>query len=342
MKYKAYIGTYSMRGSKGIYLTEVDGHTGEMHILDAYESCNPSYLALSRDKKYLYCVLETEEIDGLYGGAAASFRVNEDATLTFISKAYTGGTYPCHLTADKDNRFLYVANYGDGKLTIFPIDGGVIVNKPEIIQHKGSGPNKDRQEGPHIHCAVFDRREERLCVADLGIDKAVLYKAGKGTIVEGSIFEVKPGAGPRHVVFSGNGRYAWLVCELTNEIYAYDAQNSKCIGVYKTLPRDFSGDSTCAAIKISQDGRFVCASNRGHDSISVFGVKEETGELTLTGVYSTRGNTPRDFSFSPDGRFLLAANQNSDTIEVFSFLNGHLEHTGYSVNIPAPSCIVFL
>lgn len=341
MKYKAYIGTYSKRGSKGVYLAEVDSITGEMLILGTYDAYNPSYLTLSKDRKYLYCVLEGKEIDGHYGGGVVSFSINDDGTLNNISKAYTGGTDPCYLTTDKDDKFLYVANYSDGKLTVFPIDNGIIGSRAAIIAHSGSGPDKGRQAGPHIHCAVFEMSGERLCVVDLGIDKAVLYCVDGGKLTEDGAFVTDPGAGPRHVVFSEDGRYAWIVCELTNEIYAFDAGQLSRIGVYKTLPDDFHGFSTCAAIKLSPDGRFICASNRGDDSISTFMIREDSGELELTGVCSSRGKTPRDFAFSPDGKFLYAANQDSDTVEAFAMYDGRLEYMGQSVNVPAPCCIVF-
>lgn len=341
MKYNAYIGTYSKRGSKGIYLAEVNAESGEMRIVDTYDEYNPSYLALSRNQKYLYCVLEGKEIDGQYGGGAASFLINDDGTLNRVSKAYTFGTNPCHLTTDEEDRFLYVANYSDGKLTVFPLTEGVIGSEPVIIAHQGSGPVKERQAGPHVHCVAFEKSGKKICVVDLGIDKAVYYRIEDGTLTEDNAFETDPGAGPRHVIFSEDGRFAWIVCELSNEVYALDAVKLSRIGVYKTLPGNFEGLSSCAAIKLSPDGKFICASNRGHDSISVFLINKDSGELELSGIYPSRGKTPRDFAFSPDGKFLYVTNQDSDTVEVFKMLKGCLEHTGQSINIPSPCCIIF-
>lgn len=325
LKYKAYIGTYSVRGSKGIYAVEVDASTGEISILDTIDAFNPSYLTLSRDHKYLYSVLEGKEIDGHCGGGAASFLINAGATLIHLSTGFTKGMHPCYLTTDEEDRFLYVANYSDGKLTVFPLSGGVIGSEPVVILYKGSGPDKQRQAGPHVHCTTFEKHGKQLCVVDLGIDKAVFYRTENGNLAECGVFATDPGAGPRHVVFSDNGRFAWIICELSNEIYAFDTRQLTRIGVYKTLPEQFEGKSSCAAIKLSPGGKYACASNRGDDSIAVFHINENTGELALSGIYSTRGKTPRDFAFSPDGTFLYAANQDSDTIEVFKMLNGHLE-----------------
>lgn len=342
MKYKAYIGTYSKQGSKGIYLVETDSLTGELKELDAYEAQNPSYLAISKDKKHLYCVLETSKTDGKYGGGAASFRIKEDGTLKFLSKAHTGGTSPCHLTAGSDDRFLYIANYSDGTLTTLPLNNGVIEDEPDIIAHKGKGPNEMRQEGPHIHCAVLCEGGKSLCVADLGLDRIDFYNISEGKPVEGRVAATDPGAGPRHAVFSADGQYMWVVCELSNEVYAFDTGTLSKIGVYKSLPEDFEGRSTCAAIKLSPDGRFICASNRGHDSIAVYKINEGSGELSLVEIYKLKGKTPRDIAFSPDGRFLYSADEDSGMIEALRFADGHLEDAGYSIDIPAACCIVFL
>ncbi len=339
MKYKAYIGTYSIRKSRGIYIADTDSKTGDMHIFDSYNAFNPSYLAISKDCNYLFSVLETKEIDGHYGGAVISFSINQDATLNLVSKAYTLGTDPCHLTTDKKDTFLYVANYSDGKLTVLPLNNGAIINEPLVIEHWNSDLVNNRLKNSHAHCTMFDRNG-RLCMVDLGLDKAIFYNVENNILIEECALVTKLGSGPRHVVFSSNGCFAWIVCEHSNEIYTFDLISMQRIGIYTTLPGDFKGSNTCAAIKISPCGEFIYASNRGHNSIAVFQI-EKNGKLKLVGNYFSRGKTPRDFAFSPNGKFLYIANQNSDSIEVFLVRAGRLEYTGQSISVPAPCCIIF-
>jgi len=336
MKYKAYIGTYSVRDSKGIYHIEADSEAGSLTILDSCQAENPSYLAVSNG--YLFAALECNEFKGVYGGGVASYAIDQDGTLSLLSVRPTGGTSPCHVCPMPDGKKLYVSNYGDGTLSVFDVEDGRL-GEALIINHKGNGPNEERQKGPHVHCAVMEPGGGRLCVADLGIDRAVFYNIADMSIT--GDFTVKGGSGPRHIVFSEHRSYAWMVCELSNEVYAFEPRSGKQIGMYSTLPTDFAGKSTCSAIKLSPDEKRLYASNRGHDSIVCYDIDPETGKLSALAICPAGGKTPRDFSISPDGAFLYVANQDTDNICVFTLKNGVPIGTGLSLDIPSPVCILF-
>ena len=336
MKYRAYIGTYSIRGSKGIYLVEADMETGALEILDAWSALNPSYLAISNGT--LFAALECDEFEGTHGGAAASYSISADGSLSLLSSKPTRGKSACHVCPTQDGKKLFVSNYGDGTLAIFEVQNGIL-GEASLIAHSGRGPNEARQKGPHVHCSQIEGRGGRLCVVDLGIDRAIFYNTHDMSVA-GS-FTTEGGSGPRHIVFSNKMPFAWIVCELSSEVYAFEVQSQKRIGVYSTLPKGFQGSSTCAAIKLSPDERRLYASNRGHDSIACYDIDPETGALSLLTICLTGGRTPRDFAISPDGAFLYAANQDSDNICVFRLKNGVPEETGLVLNIPCPVCMVF-
>jgi 6-phosphogluconolactonase len=214
-----------------------------------------------------------------------------------------------------------------------------ILGEASIIAHTGHGPNEGRQSGPHVHSSQLEGAGGRLWVVDLGIDRAVFYNTAD--MSEAGSFAAEGGSGPRHMVFSGDLPFAWIVCELSSEVYAFEVGSGKRIGIYSTLPKGFAGKSSCAAIKLSPDGRRLYASNRGHDSIACYDINPETGALSLFSISPTGGRTPRDFAISPDGAFLYAANQDSDNIRVFKLEKGVPVETGLELNIPAPVCVLF-
>jgi len=341
VKYRAYIGTYSVRASLGIYLIEADIAAGSIKILNSWQANSPAFLAVH--EKILYSVLES----GGYGGIA-SWAISDDGSLSQLSVRQTGGTSSCHVCASPDGKKIFVSNYGDGTLSVFDSNNGVL-GEPKLYAHSGHGPNPVRQKGPHVHCSQIDPRSGRLCVVDLGIDRAVFYNIEDLTIEEiaaekisaGSLI-TEPGSGPRHIVFSRTSSYAWLVCELSSEVYAFNVNNGQRIGVYSTLPADCSVESYCAAIKLSPDEKYLYASNRGHDSIACFKINPAAGALSLSAVIPSGGRSPRDFAFTVDGAFCLAANQDSDNIIVFKMENGLPAATNLRLEIPSPVCVLFV
>ena len=338
MKYKAYVGTYSVRESKGIYLIEADTETGYLTILNAWPAKNPSYLTVS--DKTLFAVFECGEFEDAYGGGVASYAIGPDSSLSQLSIRPTKGKSPCHVCPDPEGKKLFVSNYSDGTLSVFGLERGIL-SEAFLIRHNGHGPNEARQKGPHVHCSQVEPGGERLWVVDLGIDRVVIYNMAD--MSPAGSFATEPGSGPRHIVFSRRTPqmpFAWMVCELSSEVYAFVPNSGKKTGVYSTLPEGFTGQSSCAAIKLSPDERRLYASNRGHDSIACYDISSDTGALTLLSICSTGGRTPRDFAISPDGTFLYAANQDSDNISVFRLENGILVETGLSLDIPSPVCIL--
>ncbi|MCL2477853.1 MAG: lactonase family protein [Treponema sp.] len=334
MKYKAFIGTYSVRGSKGIYLIEADTLTGTLQILNSWPASSPAYLAVAEN--VLYTVLECDEFEG--GGGVASYMVAGDS-LSLLSLKPTGGKGPCHVCPAPEAGKLFVSNYGDGTLSVFSTEKGIL-GDPVLIRHEGSGPDIERQKGPHVHCSRIDPISGQLCVIDLGIDRAVFYDI-KDMSEKGS-FAAEAGSGPRHIVFSQKKPYAWMVCELSNEVYAFETDSKKRIGIYSALPKDYSGKSYCAAIKLSPDEKYLYVSNRGHDSIACFEINPETRALSLQTISPAGGHTPRDLAVSPDGTILLTANQDSDTICAYRLDKGLPVQTGTFLNIPSPVCVLFV
>jgi 6-phosphogluconolactonase len=351
---RAFIGTYTSGYSKGIYTYDMNTAAGTLFSFNTPAVLeNPSYLVFSKDKKYLYAVVENSEYKGEYGGAVAAFSITPDTgELKFLNYQSTKGKHPCHLCVDSDNKYLFAANYSEGSFTVFPIneDGSL---KPSLhsIKHQGSGPNKQRQEAPHVHFVSLTPEENHLCVIDLGIDSIVIYDFDKsvGALKQDKKLTVslKPGSGPRHLVFHPDGRFVYVITELSCEVAVFKYCKSKvsfeAIEYVSTLPQDYIGNNTCAAIQLSPDGKYLYASNRGHDSIAVFRIDNNSGKLELVEITSTSGNNPRDFTIDPTGHYLYAANQDSDNITAFIIDNetGRISSMGKSVEVSKPVCIKF-
>jgi len=348
-----YIGTFTKGKSKGIYIYRLDMETGELHFVKTVKAASPAFLAIHPNRKYLYAVNELNEYEGKPGGAVSAFSINaKTGNLTLINQQPSFGPSPCHLSLDRSGKFVFVANYGGGNLSVFPVNkDGSLGEATDMVQHTGSGANKNRQAGPHAHSINPDPAGNYAIAADLGIDKLLIYKpdykTGKLIPNKTPWIKTRDGAGPRHFTFHPNGKFAFLINELDSTMvaYAYNAKDGtlKEIQTVSTLPRDFKGKNSCADIHVSPDGRFVYGSNRGHDSIVLFALDEKTGNLTLVGHEKTQGRTPRNFGIDPTGTFLLAANQNSDNIVVFRIdrKSGKPEPTGKSIEVPNPVCVKF-
>ena len=353
-RYYAYIGTYTHGKSKGIYVFHFNTITGKLELAGtSSELENPSYLCISKDNRFLYAVMETEVYQGKSGGAVAAYSINKQTgMLGLLNIRPTKGKDPCHLSTDSHNRFLFAANYSDGTLTVFPLEkDGHIGSMSAIIRHKGSGQDKVRQEEPHMHYAALTPDEKYLCAVDLGLDKINVYdfspNYGCPSTAEKLSVNIKPGSGPRHMEFSPNGNFAYLLTELSSEVvvFKYDSTGGGFdhIQTVSTLAADLEASSFCAAIHISPGGEYLYASNRGQDSLALFKTDQDSGMLELISHISTRGKTPRDFAIDPSGRFLLAANQDSDTLVTYAIRpeSGKLELSGNTLEIPSPVCIKF-
>jgi 6-phosphogluconolactonase len=350
--YRAYVGTYTAKtNSKGIYEFDFDPATGKMsaaHV--AGETKDPSWAVVHPNGRFLYSVNET----GKAGTVSAFAIAPESGKLTLLDQLPALGEDPCYLSFDKTGKFLFVANYTSGNVAVFPILGdGKLGQHTARQQDSGKlGPNKERQEAPHAHFVTPSEHNRFVYVSDLGLDRVLIYKfdSAKGTLAQvpdNSWATLQPGSGPRHAAFPKNGKFMYVVGEMASAVTVFANENQESFRSVQTvpmLPVGFSGRNDAAEIEIHPNGKFLYASNRGHDSIVVFAVDPTNGTLKQVDDISTGGREPRHFVIDPTGRFLLAENQLSDTIVEFRIdaTTGKLTATGETISVPTPVCIAFL
>ncbi|WDF56004.1 lactonase family protein [Mucilaginibacter sp. KACC 22063] len=346
--YDLVIGTYTKGKSQGIQVYRFYTETGKLAYLSQVPTSNPSYVTVSNDNKFVYAVNE----DGKDGGVSAFKFDANTGVLTFINKQSSQGADPCYIAVDKAKKNLLVANYSSGNLTVLPVNkDGSVSAVSQNLQDEGKGPNASRQEKAHVHMGAFTPDEKFVLYTDLGIDKVNVarYKANAEKplqLLPQNAATVMGGHGPRHFVFSNDRKFVYLVTEMGSQIYSYKYDDGKLKQIQSVtmLPDGFSGDTGAAAIKISPDGRFLYASNRGAaDDIVIYSINKESGMLTYVDRVSSLGNNPRDFAIDPTGNFLLVANQDSDNIVVYKInqSTGKLTLTATRVDIGNPVCLKF-
>ena len=348
-----YVGTYtSGTKSEGIYLYRLNLSDGSLTRVGVTGGVNhPSYLTLDRARRFLYAVEETEEFEGAKSGAVSAFAVDQrDGSLRFVNRQASMGGAPCYVTADSTGRFVLVANYLGGNVAVFPVKKGSGLGKAtDVRQDSGSGPVRERQEGPHAHSVLLDSSNRHAYSCDLGTDKVMVYdfdsRGGKLVPASQPFVSLKPGAGPRHLTFDSAGQHVYVLNELDSTVTAFARVRTtgalRELKTYLILPEDFKGENTGADIHLTPDGRFLYCSNRGHDSIAAFRVDARAGELTPVGHTPTGGKTPRNFAVDPTGQYLLVANQRSDSVVTFRIdhSTGALAPTGHTAEIPSPVCL---
>ncbi len=353
-KYLLYIGTYTDHGSKGIYAFSFDAATGRLTELGlAAETREPSFLAVDSAGRFLYAVNETSTYNGLPTGAVSAFAIHpETGKLSLLNQLSSKGEDPAHIALDRSGKFALVSNYTAGSVSVFPVlQDGRLGEASSFVQHTGSSVNPERQEGPHAHAVAPSPDNRFAVVADLGLDQLLVYRwdAVKGALGSNpQIVKAAPGAGPRHLAFSSDGRFLFVINELQSTItaYSYTAATGGLHDLQSISTRSAgsSGNNTAAEIEIHFSGKFLFASNRGDDNITVFAIDSNTGALTQIETDSTKGKTPRNFAIDPSGSWLLAANQDSNEIVVFKIYpkTGHLKPTGETVHVPSPVCVKFV
>ena len=340
------VGTYTQKGSKGIYVFNFDTATGKATELSHTDSCsNPSFLTITKDKKYVYAVNENSN------GMLSAFSLN-DNYLKLLQQKNTKGADPCYVTLSQDEHNLFVANYSGGSITQFHrFADGLISNPQQFIQHSGSSINKSRQEKAHVHGTFFSPNGAYLLTPDLGMDQIAIYPYSYKTslplnLEKSDTIISKAGAGPRHIVFSNNGRYLYVLEELTGSISVYIFIKGKATFIQKvyTHTSSFTGTPGSADIHISPDGLYLYASNRGEENnIGKFPIllngKLDDKKRTFT---PCGGKKPRNFTISKDGNWVLVANQDSDNIVIFKRdkITGELTNTGNNIKISMPVCLV--
>jgi 6-phosphogluconolactonase len=349
-----YVGTYTTGKSEGIYLYRLDLSSGELkHVATTKGVVNPSFLALAPSRRYLYAVNEVGDFAGKKSGAVSAFAVDQKTgALQLLNQQPSLGADPCYVDVAAGDRFVLIANYTGGNVTVFPVEhDGSLGEASDMKQARGSSVNRERQEGPHAHCIVLDPTNRFAYSCDLGTDKIMIFRfdtrLGKLLTNEPPWVQVKPGTGPRHLAFHPSGKHVFVVNELQSTVTAFARDPEKGslaeLQTLTTLPKDFTGANTSADIHVSPNGRFLYCSNRGHDSIAMFMIDQRHSTLTPVGHESTRGMTPRNFAIDPSGAFLLVANQKSDNIVVFRIdqRTGRLTSTGQTVEVPSPVCLKF-
>lgn len=352
-----FIGSYSTAEEPGIYSCEVNLKDKKMKVLSAtFGIENPSFLALSPNEKFLYAVSETNTFDDSGSGGVYAFQVKAaNLELREINSTGSSGAHPCHVSVHPNGKFLFVANYSGGSICSISLNpDGSLNEKVQAVQHMGSGPVSGRQEKAHAHSANVSPSGNFLYAADLGIDKMMGYQlnAQSGELIpaDQATLSLAPGAGPRHMAFMPDGKTAFVINELNSTITTCrinpDSGQLDTLSSVSTLPGRFNGENYCADIHVHPSGEFVYASNRGHNSIAVFKVVNDSkNDLALEMVQTAPviGDWPRNFAISHDGKYLLVANQRSNNIVLLEINpeSGWLKDIGLMAQIPNPVCIVF-
>jgi len=353
--YLVYVGTYTEDGSKskGIYAYRYDAATSEITSAGlAAETVNPSFLAVHPNHRFLYAVNEVGNYKGQKSGAVSAFAIDRvTGKLTLLNQVASKGADPCYIIVDKAGKYVLVANYTGGSVAVFPVaDDGRLGEASAFVQHTGHGTNPERQEGPHAHSIDLSPDNRFAIVDDLGLDETIVYRFDKGTLIpNGPQFgKADPGAGPRHFAFHPNGKFAYVVNEMGTSVsvFAFDSN----AGVLRpqqtisTIPKGFAEHNDDAEIEVHPSGKFLYASNRGHDSIAVFAIDANKGTLSLVEYASTKGGTPRSFEIDPTGSLLFAENEKSNNIVVFRIdqQTGRLTATGKVLEVVEPVCVKFV
>jgi len=320
--YNMYIASCHEEGGIYYYQLQSDGNM----TLQSFSSLkSPMYMAI--DKKKLYAI-SRKPFDNRNESAVFIYDILNDNTLSPTGSSFsTLGEVACHISVQDED--IYCANY---------ISGSVVKLPDKLVVHKGSSINKARQEAAHTHQVVFTPDYKYVCAVDLGMDKILIYDRNLNYISSAGVPE---GHGARHLVFSPCGKYAFCVNELlsTVTVFSYTSGHLYELETYHALPKDFKGESTAAAIRISNCGRFLYVSNRGHNSITTFSVSN--GKLTLIRHTDCGGVTPRDFNLTPDNQFLVCTNQDSNNVTCFSMENGIIKNLVHEETVKNPLCVIF-
>lgn len=345
--YNLIVGTYTNGcASKGIYVYDFNVNTLDVKLKATTEGVvNPSYVTVSPDKKFVYSVNE----DGKNSTVSAFKYAPVTGKLEPLNKKDSKGADPCYIINDDKN--VIVANYSGGSVAVFEKKAdGSLNDAKQVVKHTGSGPDKARQEGPHIHMVYFSPDKRFVFVTDLGTDKIFIYNynanGGDKTLVLKDSVSVKPGSGPRHLAFNPNGTFAYLLQEMDGTVTVFDYVNDKLTQIQEStvaMPESFMAKNGAAHIQFSNDGKYLYATNRSDaNSISVFRV-HANGRINLVQQISTQGSEPRDFTIDPTDGYLLIANQKTNNIAIFKRdkSTGMLTDTRKKIEMCAPVCLVF-
>jgi len=348
-----FIGSYAAAEDPGLHVYSYDQESGSLKEIQQISGHpNPSFLAVHPSGKFLYAVNEIGNFMDRREGSVTSFIINK-GELEYLNIQSSMGASPCHITILPDGSHVLVANYSAGNITALPVShDGALEKATRVIQHEGSGPDQRRQRGPHAHSIYPSSDGSWIFAADLGTDKVMIYRnRGEDNLLipnpASPYAKMVPGAGPRHLAFHPGGRWIYVINELNSTVTRLDFDDASgqvsVLESVTTLPAGWDDANFCADIHVHPGGKFLYASNRGHNSIAIFRI-ESDGRIVPAGHEPVRGDWPRNFSIDPAGKRLFVANQNSANITIFNIdqNSGDLTYTGEELKIDRPVCIKFL
>lgn len=344
-KYVAYVGTYTHGSSLGIHIYDMDVQAGSMKERKVEKINNPSDMTFSSNGKYLYSIADE---------GVKSYKILPDGDLTPINVAPIDGMRGCYLETDSEDKFLFVAGYHDGKVTVLELkEDGSVGKILDGVFHKGLGSVAERNFRPHVSCATLTPDERFLCAVDLGVDHVKIYKfnsKGTGKIKLVDFLRCEMESAPRTLMFSKDGKFAYLICELKNyiNVYSYSSSEKERAPKFELIQTITTANSHCddgcaaAAIKFSPDNNYLFCSNAGDDSVGIFKIDHKTGMLTKMNILPISGEYPKDIEFFPDGKHFMSLNHESNTITIFSvdYEKGVIIMTGKPIQIDTPNCVL--
>ncbi|HBG77994.1 MAG TPA: 6-phosphogluconolactonase [Phycisphaerales bacterium] len=354
-RFLVYIAASADAAGGGIYVCHFNAESGELTAPKlAIEAVKIHFIALHPNGRFLYAVSGCDSSKSEKSGCVCAFSIETGTGhLTFLNRVSSGGDVPCHITIDQNGRCVFVANYGTGTVSAFPIQAdGHIANAAVIIQHTGSSVDTARQNRPHPHSITLDADNRFALVADLGLDQLLIYRVNpsSGTLTPNCppCVSLRPGSGPRHIAFHPDGRYVYAINELANTVTAFDYDSAGAvlceIQTITTIPKDYKGETYTSEIEVHPSGKYLYGSNRGHNSIAVFEIDKNKGTLTMVDIQPCGGKWPRHFGIDPTGKWMLIGNEQSDLLSLFGIdsKSGKLTQTGISISVPSPVCIRFM
>jgi 6-phosphogluconolactonase len=354
-QFSFYIGTNTNRADEGIYFCRFNSESGQFTVPQlAIEALNPNFIAFHSSGNFLYAVGDSNSPEPQKSGCVNAFSIcKRTGKLSLINQVPSCGQTPCHVILDKAGKYAFISNYSTGNLAVLPVEtDGRLSEAPTNIQHAGSSIDSGRQQGPHIHSITLDADNRFAFVADLGLDKIMIYRFNpdSGILAPNDnmpYISIKPGSGPRHFAFHPAGNYAYIINEMSNTItaFSYDISSGVLseIQTILTIPNGYTGDTYTSEIQVHPSGKYLYGSNRGHDSIAVFKI-DNKGTLALVDIQSCGGQWPRHFCIDPTGNWMLVGNEKSDQVNLFSIDSetGKLTQTESFISVPSPVCIKFL
>lgn len=348
-----FISAFAAGDEGAIHAFQLDLQTGQLAAVErATDVEHPFFLAISPNQRYLYSI-HARTFGGTEHEEVAAYAIaGRSGRLTLLNRQSAGGTAACYLDVDATGRTVLVANYASGSVAALPVRGdGSLGEAASFFAHAGSSVDRARQEGPHAHCMVVSPDNRFAYAADLGLDQILGYRLDATTAKlspnRQPFVRTPPGAGPRHLTFHPHTRQVYVINELSNSITLFDCDGESGMLVERqtisTLPEGFDGQSHCADLKITPDGRFLYGTNRGHDSIAAYRIGE-AGRLTLIAIEPSLGKGPQNLAIAPGGELLLCANMPGNNVAVFRIVSetGRLISAGPVVSMPKPSCIRIL